>query len=472
MKRTIASLKATKYYDLDSFLSSLKYSVLPSRLQTLWDQNTMKEKGVPPITQLLTFIKEHAETLPSSPSSPATDKPADNPGRKTTPRKLDRKSEQHPPRPRSNIHVVTPSTNYRWECSLCRPEKHPLHLCPKWAAFNITGHIQSKSLCSNCLAGGHATSACKSTYRCRECSQPHHTTIHQQQATLTLLNYSTPKSSQVPDALMTTAQLLIIGPRGQELKARTLIDSGAGLSLVSRRVAQILELPLEPAKLHLSVVQGEISKPIKHITSLHISPLQDREKKIQCKPAVTQMVTSDLPSQTIYPAGDLPHIMGLQLADPDYHNPGRIDIVLGADMAPKIMVKQLLRDGTDAEPIAQATHFGWVLSGPVRRRNKSFSISANHQTQVTQTEPQPDHLLSQFWETEEPEEEESPLSVVEQLVENHFHDNIVYLPAESRYQVSLPRKPAMETLGASRPQALSRYLSNERSITSRNRFRK
>ena len=120
---------------------------------------------------------------------------------------------------------------------------------------------------------------------------------------MTPLNYSTPRSSQVPDALMTTAQLLIIGPRGQELKARALIDSGAGLSLVSRRVAQILELPLEPAKLHLSVVQGETSKPLKHITSLHISPLQDRDKKIHCKPAVTQMVTSDLLSQAIYPVG-------------------------------------------------------------------------------------------------------------------------------------------------------------------------
>ena len=303
-------------------------------------------------------------------------------------------------------------------------------------------------------------------YRCRECSQPHHTTIHQQQAAVTPVNYSTPKSKKLPDALKTTAQLLVIGPRGQELKARALIDSGAGLSLVSRRVAQILELPLEPAKLHLSVVQGEISKPIKHITSLYISPIQNPNKKILCKPAVTQMVTSDLPSEPVHPVGDLPHIMGLQLADPDYHNPGRIDILLGADMAPKIMVKELLRDGTDAEPIAQATHFGWVLSGPIKRKNNSFSpIPTNHQTQAA--EPELDHLLTKFWKAEEPEEEEPPLSVVEQQVENHYHDNVVYLPSESRYQVTLPRKPAMETLGESRPQALSRYLSNERSITRR-----
>ena len=459
VKRTIASLKATKFYDLDSFLTSLVYSILPSRIQTLWDQSTKKDKGVPPINQLLTFVKEHAETLPSLPSTPTPERPAD----KKQVKKPDRKSDQHPPRPRGNVHVVAPSPSYRWECSLCRPDKHPLHLCPKWAAFNINqrlGHIQAKNLCSNCLAGGHSTDACKSTYRCRECSQPHHTMIHQQTPTVTPVNSSTLQSSRMPDALITTAQVLIIGPKGEEIKARALIDSGAGLSLVSRRVTQILNLPLEPAKLHLSAVQGEISKPVKHVTTLYISPLQNRHKKILCKPAGTQMVTSDLPPEPVHPVGDLPHIMGLQLADHDYHNPGRIDILLGADMAPKIMVKELLRDGTDAEPIAQATHFGWVLSGPIKQKNNSLSpIPTNHQTQAA--EPELDHLLSKFWETEEPEEEEPSLFVVEQQVENHYHDNVVYLPSESRYQVTLPRKPAMETLGESRPQALSRYLSNE-----------
>ena len=40
VKRTINSLKATKYYDIEAFLTSLVYSILPSRLQTLWDQAT------------------------------------------------------------------------------------------------------------------------------------------------------------------------------------------------------------------------------------------------------------------------------------------------------------------------------------------------------------------------------------------------------------------------------------------------
>ena len=466
VRRTISSLKATKQYDLDSFLSSLVFSVLPSRLQTSWAQNTKKERGVPPVGQLLTFLREHAETLPAN--SPAI--PTDNSIKKTPPRKNDRKQDPHPARSKSTVHSVSPASSYRWDCNLCAPEKHPLHLCPKWATLTLSqrlGHVQAKSLCSNCLAGGHSTSACKSLYRCRDCGQPHHTPIHQTPST-TSVNSSNPQSQQLPDALLTTAQVLLLGPNGEEIKARALIDSGAGLSLVSRRVAQILNLPMEPARLQLSAVQGELSKPLKHITHLHISPLLDRQKRISCKPAVTPTVTMDLPTAPIYQVGDLPHIMGLQLADPDYYNPGRIDILLGADMAPKIMSKTLLRNGAEAEPIAQATLFGWVLSGPVTRKHSSQSaIATNHiQAPPPEEEPLADSIF-RLWASEEPEQEQPPISVLEQQVEKHFTDTVMYLPKESRYQITLPKTSATEELGASRPQALSRYLSNERSIQRR-----
>ena len=80
---------------------------------------------------------------------------------------------------------------------------------------------------------------------------------------------------------------------------------------------------------------------------------------------MVQTVTCDLPPEPILPVTDLPHLMGLQLADTTYHLPGRIDILLGADLAPQIMVKQILRSGSKSEPIAQATEFGWAISGPV-----------------------------------------------------------------------------------------------------------
>ena len=234
---------------------------------------------------------------------------------------------------------------------------------------------------------------------------------------MTPINSSTVQSHQVPDALMTTAQVLLVGPRGQEVKARALIDSGAGLSLVSKRVAQILELPLESSNLQFSAVQGAPCKPSNYITNPTFSPLQDRSKKISCKPAVVRMVTCDLPPEPIRPVNDLPHIMGLELADVDYHLPGRIDILLGADMAPQIMVRQLLRSGTDSEPIAQATQFGWAISGPVQRLHPSNKPVPTHHTQTQPPEEHLDELLPHFWKTEQPEEEAPQQSLVEEEVQ-------------------------------------------------------
>ena len=469
VKRTISSLKATSQYDLESFLSSIVVSVLPSRLQTSWAQHTRKDKGVPPITQLLSYLREHAETLPSTgPPLPTTTPEPTN--KKPFTRRQDRKQDVHKPK---SVHTVTSSTSYRWECCLCKPEKHPLHLCPKWATLNISqrlGHIQSKSLCSNCLAGGHSTSACKSTYRCRDCGQPHHTSIHQQQTAANPVNASSIQSSQVPDALMTTAQVLLLGPRGQLVKARALIDSGAGLSIISNRVANLLDLPLESTRLQLSVAQGEQSKPIRYLTHLSISPIQNHALKIPCRAAVAATVTCDLPPQAIEQITDLPHIMGLQLADPSYHLPGRIDILLGADMTPKIMSKQLLRNGLPSQPIAQATHFGWVVSGPVNTLDPyAVTPTSNyHQTPILQTDSQLEPLVKRFWQSEEPEPEETPVSTIEETAAGHFAETVKYIPAKSRYEVTLPKFSIMDTLGDSYSQALSRFLSNEKSIIRRN----
>ena len=427
VKRTINSLKATKHYDMDSFVSSLVVSVLPSRLQTTWAQHTMKDKGVPPISKLLLFLRDHAETLPST-GAPPPATPSEPATRKSSHRKQDFYKPQ-------GVHSITPSTSnsYKWECILCKPDKHPLHLCPQWATLTVPqrmGHIQSKSLCSNCLAGGHSTSACKSSYRCRDCGQSHHTTIHQQQTAANRVNSSSSQSSQVPDALMTTAQVLLLGPRGQEVKARALIDSGAGLSLVSSRVANLLDLTLEPIQLQLSMAQGEQSKPLRHLTQLSISPLQNRDLKIPCRAAVTPTVTCDLPPQPVEQILDLPHIMGLQLADPDYHIPGRIDILLGAEMAPKVMTKQLMRDGLLSQPIAQSTHFGWVVSGPVARKDSTTEVkpSSYHQTPIIQSDQ--NTLIKPLWQSEEPEPEETSLPIIEEMVEEQCADTVKSLSTE------------------------------------------
>ena len=270
IKNIISSIQHTGHFDLKSFLTSMVYNTLPVKLQTLWEQHVKKVKGVSPIDDLILFIKDHAETLPATSSSPT---PAPSSQDKKNSGKSGRRQDH---RPKAVINAVTHSPSYKWDCILCKPDKHPLHICPKWLAFSISqrlAQIQSKKLCSNCLALGHTTEACKSTYRCRECGLNHHTTIHQSTpppaAPPVAVNSATANSNDVPDSLMMTAQVLLTGPTGQTVKARALIDPGAVMSLVSSRVAQQIHLPLKKSQLQLSAALATPCRSIKHLTNLH-----------------------------------------------------------------------------------------------------------------------------------------------------------------------------------------------------------
>ena len=278
LKSTLSSIKRTGTYCLDTFLTSLVYLILPVKMQTLWEQHTKKQKKVTGVQELIKYFAEHAETLSSThhtqPSSGRQET-----SEKKQPRRQDRRQEQSSsPRQKASVHVVSTAPTYKWDCALCKTEKHPLFVCSKWLALTVAqrlSHVQAKNLCANCLAVGHSTASCRSTYRCRECQSNHHTTIHQTITPPTPLNSSSGATSQVPDALMMTAQVMISGPGGQQVSARALIDSGAGMSLVSHRVSQLLHLPLTKNHLKFSGVQGTPCKPSKH-DSIHFIPYAGR----------------------------------------------------------------------------------------------------------------------------------------------------------------------------------------------------
>ena len=465
VKRKIDSLKTNGHYNIDAVLTSMVYLTLPSRLQTLLDQHTRKEKEVLPIAQLLVFIREHAVTLPAGQHT--AEKPADASERRA-PRWQEKKQEQHY-RPKSQVHVISSSSNYKWECVLCKPEKHPLHACPKWLEYSVAqrlSHVKAKNLCSNCLAVGHITTACKSTYRCRDCGQSHHTTIHQESSPPAQVHSTMVQSQQVPDALLMTAEVMLKGPGGHELKARAFLDPGAAISLISSRVTQILDPPLEPSRVRFSAVQGTPCKGSKYLTSVTISPLHSKQE-IQCRPAVVQTVTDEIPNRPLTPVHEFPHLLGLRLADPNFNIPGRVDILLGADLWLQLQANTPPITASASEPGAQATIFGWAITGPAKYKGEDTLVTPAYHLQTYISWEELADTVHQFWLAESQEAPDQPLSQIEAYVQQHYSDHVNYSPSTCRYQVALPRKSDCQPLGESRPQALQRYYSNEKSIIKR-----
>lgn len=149
----------------------------------------------------------------------------------------------------------------------------------------------------------------------------------------------------------------------------------------------------------------------------------------------------------------------LILADPDCFTPHRIDMVIGSDVIPRILLEGL-HTNISGCLIAQNTIFGWILSGPIPERISSFT------TQIRQSESESlNTLLRKFWEQEEISSSQ-PRSSEDDFCEE-LYQRTTTRQTDGRYMVRLPRKPDFPVsiaLGHSRIAAQQQYLSIERTL--------
>ena len=461
---SLECLQTTKHFSLETFISSLIYSKLPYKLQVDWDKDQPDPNTVMPYSKLFEYVTKTAFTLSDHKAfTPTTPTPEKKPAQKKS---FKPKSQVYSvSSPTSNPPTPTAPPPWKHDCLLCKTVKHPLRDCPTWAGFTVDQRltqVKDKKLCANCLAPGHATADCRSKYRCHDCRQLHHTSLHKNNSVQVSTIIS--RSRQLPDALLMTAEVLLTGPSGQQLKARAFLDPGAGLSIVSSRITQMLKLSLDPSEISFTTVQGTCCHGSSYLTDLIISSLHSSQK-FDCRPAVVKTVTNNIPNKLLAPVHDYPHLTGLCLADPNFNVPARVDILLGSDLWLQLLENAPVVRSTASEPGAQLTAFGWVVIGPAKAQDPSIS---NSNVLTGHVQPMSNNELYEmaynFWLSESAEVPEDPISSIEAQVERHYEETVTYSPTANRYQVTLPRKPDALLLGTSKPQAIHRYLSNEASI--------
>ena len=473
----ITCLKATGHFTIEDVCTSLIYSRLPYKAQAAWDEEKPRTTKVRPYNLLLDFMADKCETLADHQSATPSSTPASE--RKPSERKPpDRKPNFHSKQKNvksQQVYSVTPPPSspstpsappqWKYECLLCKPAKHPLNLCPKWLGFTIDQRltqVKDKKLCSNCLVPGHVTADCRNKYKCQVCRQPHHTSIHKDNPVLVASALT--ESRHLPYVLLMTAEVYLTGPSGQRMKARAFLDPGAGLSIVSSRVTQTLKLPLEASHTSFTTVQGTKCQGSKYLTNITVSSLY-YNKSFDCRPAVVTTVTGDIPNKLLAPVHEFPHLTGLCLADPNFHIPARVDILLGADLWLQLQqaAPAILSENPTSEPGAQLTAFGWVVVGPTRAQASSAPDMFTGHVQPLSNDELHD-LAHKFWLSESADTPETTISSVNDQVEQHYEETVTYSPISNLYQVTLPRKPDARPLGTSKPQAIQRYISNEASI--------
>ena len=464
VQQHLRALKAMGCEAPGPFITSILELKLDQNTLFEWHKHSQESASIPHYNDVLEFINLRAQASESL-NTPSRGHPSSS-----------NKRQPLSYKPVTSFAASAESTS---SCIICKPEKHPLYACPR---FKLMPHdqkmeiLRSNNVCMNCLIPGHFLKNCKSLHRCRTCQKPHHTLLH-------IDNSSTPNPPQAspakPDSkvslitsnaatdvarnsLLMTCRVLVEAPDGSTVQARALLDSASSASFVSERLVKSLCLPRLHQNTTISGVAGLTCSSLQSLTNLTIVSPQSRHK-FNLNAIVVPRVTCELPVHPVTFKSNWTHLEQLSLADPQFGQPGRVDLLLGVDIFSEALL-QGRRIGPPGSPIAFETVFGWVLAGPTTQSTPQ-SIITSHHTLVNTG----DDLLRRFWEIEESTQHESNLTPEEKSVVQHFEKNHTRAP-DGRFIVPLMKRPHAPPLGESRSQAVRRFLSLEHSLRAKGEF--
>ncbi|KMQ88303.1 gag-pol polyprotein precursor [Lasius niger] len=270
--------------------------------------------------------------------------------------------------------------------------------------------------------------------------------------------------------LLATAVVNVAARGGEPIQARALLDQGSEVSFISEPLAQLLKVRRRPASVPIVGIGAHQTNVARGATSIKIISRVDSSFSLVIDALILPKLTSYLPSSSPLKS-DWHHIKDLNLADPSFASPGKIDLVLGASVYAQILQDEVRKDRPDA-PIAQKTAFGWVLSGPIpcimpnnlqHERVQGFQCSLDHELL---------ELLQRFWSLEEvPNLSEQTLTPDELQCEDHFKNTFIR-DGEGRFIVRLPIKRDLNDLGKSYTSSHRMLLRMEKRFTNDDSLRK
>lgn len=171
---------------------------------------------------------------------------------------------------------------------------------------------------------------------------------------------------------------------------RALCDSGCQINLITPDAVQRLRLRKTPVQTQILGLGGaQASKSKVH---LDVTSTIDENVSTQLELYVQAKFLGALPQARV-DASAWPDIQQLPLADETFHQPGPIDMVLGAQFYSQI-VREGVKHFTDG-PTAQNTSFGWIVFGkthiPMCETPIAMPIITNDDLM---------QALTRFWELE------------------------------------------------------------------------
>ncbi|KAE9522141.1 hypothetical protein AGLY_017401 [Aphis glycines] len=277
------------------------------------------------------------------------------------------------------------------KCPLCS-EQHKLYACSQFNSMNIPERrnvvIKSK-LCFNCLSFGHQVSSCFFP-PCPRCGERHNSKLHesptnasntldptandddrpQPHLTVMYTQLGTPAAENL-NVLLATAIVNICDNFGRMHSCRAVLDSGSQLSFITKSCAKRLNLSMTTNAFNIVGVSAMASVAKQLQDTILCSRFGDFKTNI--KFYSLQTIVSALPSQLLSCDNlKMPDNILNQLADPNFHIPGPIDVLLGADIFFDIFYGDKFPLSDLA--VLNRTKLGWIVTGKISTMSPSNTL--------------------------------------------------------------------------------------------------
>lgn len=148
--------------------------------------------------------------------------------------------------------------------------------------------------------------------------------------------------------------------------SRALIDTGSQHTLITSACAADLHLRISPVSMRLQTISTSDTVKVRGIVSVNLAHQGDQHF-VRIKAYVIDKLIDPIPVTAFRP--HWPELMTLNLADPLFHQPRSVALLLGSDVIPRLL-QSGVKPPTAERPGALSTTLGWVLFGPYSPRNR------------------------------------------------------------------------------------------------------
>ncbi|KAL0871958.1 hypothetical protein ABMA27_004401 [Loxostege sticticalis] len=377
-------------------------------------------------------------------------------------------------------------------CVLCK-SNHALYACPNFISKSPQDRIKvvkQNKLCFNCLRSNHTYEKCVSTHTCKICNMRHNSLLHissnkqnndqpyqtnqqqfsSQSAVGTVENVVTPvtslsnvsgSGSGSSFVMLATAEVEVKDCRGSYQRVRVLLDPGSQSQIITNSCVKRLGLSQYKSNIPMSGI-GEIPTQSNSKVFLEIRPIGKSEPTFTTEALTLNKICGNMPSHHVN-QHQFQHVVNLKLADEQYHHSRPVDLLIGGEIFPHILLPGKIDGGNNA-PTAINTVFGFVLMGKTSSSSSCDSspvpLSINHMS----LDANLDIAVQKFWEIDNIESSSKSNLSEEDVRCEEIYQSTHKRDADGRYTVQLPFRDQEPRFKGSYHVALRRFNQLEKRL--------